>query len=124
MDNIIDLNRNVYDKNTYTKNINTQFTELGVKSINDELANNITVDDFFNYYNQLFYSIPKNGTINSHEYLVTTSGNYINFSQNNEQIIALQKEISSLREENLQLNVQIIEYQTGQKISLTGSLAI
>lgn len=124
MDNIIDLNKRVFDKNDYIKNIDTQFKELGVRSIVDELNNTVSIEDFFNYYNQLFYSIPREGDINSHEYLAKTSGDYINFSQINDQIIALQQEISDLRKDNLQLNLQIIEYQTGQKLSLTGSLSL
>lgn len=124
MDNIIDLNKRVFDKNDYIKNIDTQFKELGVRSIVDELNNTVSIEDFFNYYNQLFYSIPREGDINSHEYLAKTSGDYINFSQINDQIMALQQEISDLRKDNLQLNLQIIEYQTGQKLSLTGSLSL
>lgn len=117
----IDLNKKVFDKNSYTKTIDTKFRELGVTSITEDLSNTISVDIFFENYNQIFYQIPKNGNNNSHEYLVKTSGDYINFIAINEQIIALQEEISILRKENLSQSIQIVELQI-QSINLTGSL--
>lgn len=124
MNNKIDLNKIIYSKESYTGNIDTQFKELGVTSIIEDLNNNLSVEEFFNQYNSLFYLIPKEGENNSHEYLTKTSGDYINFTQINEQILALQQEISSLRETNLQLNIKLIESQTGQTFNITSSLQI
>ena len=59
-----------------------------------------------------FYNIPAEGTINSHEYLVRVSGQYINaenFDQNLEPLIA---EIDSLRATNLELERRITELIT------------
>ena len=124
MTNTIDLNKKVYDKNSYNKTIDTKFRELGVTSIVDDLSATISVDTFFENYNQIFYQIPKNGEFNSHEFLAKTSGDYVNFLQVNEQLLALQQEISTLRQENLNQSIQIIELQTGQKLTTTGSLSI
>ena len=62
-------------------------------------------------YNSLFYDIPADGETNSHEYLVKTSGEYINFEQNDEDIQALLDEITTLRQENLDLTQQVINLQ-------------
>jgi len=119
----IDLNKKVFDKNSYIKTIDTKFKEFGVTSIEEDLNATISVDTFFENYNQIFYQISKNGETNSHEYLIKTSGEYVNFEQINEQILALQQEISNLRTEGLQKDIQILELQTGQRLT-TGSLQI
>jgi len=118
----VDLNKKVYEKNSYTKTIDTKFKELGVTSVAKDLSDTISVDDFFSNYNSIFYQIPKNGDSNSHEFLVKTSGDYIDFNQINEQILALQKEISTLRETNLQQSITILGLQTGQTFNITGSI--
>jgi hypothetical protein len=57
----------------------------------------------------LFFTIPKLGDINSHEYLIKTSTDYIGVSQQtNDTIQALVEEVTSLRQENLGLQQQII----------------
>ena len=117
----IDLNRKVYDKNSYNKIIDTKFKEFGVTSIIKDLSDTISIEDFFDNYNTIFYQIPKIGETNSHEYLAKTSGDYVNFDQTNEQISALQEEISILRQENLNQSIEILELKTGQKFNITGS---
>ena len=75
----IDLKKNVFSKSQYIKTINTQFSELGVTTLQEDLTSQIDVSQFFQAYNELFYEIPANGDTNSHEYLVKTSGEYIDF---------------------------------------------
>lgn len=99
----VDLQKEVFSRNQYPRTIDTEFTEFGVTSIQEELEEQTTVDDFFTLYDQLFYDIPAEGDVNSHEYLVRTSGEYINFDANQEEIEALRNEISTLRTENLEL---------------------
>ena len=97
----IDLIKKVYSKTEYPKIIDTKFSELGVTSIADQISSTFTVDEFFEKYNELFYSIPEYGDINSHEYLVKTSGEYIEFDKDNSLIEALQQEIAQLRNDLL-----------------------
>ena len=99
----MDLNKEVFSRNQYPTTINTEFTEFGVTTLQQDLDSEVTVEDFFTYYNELFYDIPAEGDTNSHEYLTKTSGEYISFDQNQEEIDALRDEISILRQENLQL---------------------
>jgi len=112
----INLNKTVFNKTQYSKIINTSFNELGVTSISDELANQPTVEEFFSFYNQLFYNIPELGEINSHQYLIKKSSDYINFDENSEIIEELQKEITQLRTELLDSQKQVIELETGTSL--------
>ena len=96
------LNKNVFSKRQYLKTIDTFFTQLGVKTIQEQIDEQPTVQEFFNLYNQLFYEIPEEGETNSHEFLVKTSGDYIEFDGLNDEINALQDEISQLREDLLE----------------------
>ena len=99
----VNLQKSVFNKRQYESTINTQFSEFGVTTAQDDLESETTVEDFFTQYDQLFYDIPAEGDVNSHEYLVRTSGEYISFDANQEEIEALRNEISTLREENLEL---------------------
>jgi hypothetical protein len=114
----IDLIKKVYSKTEYPRIIDTQFNQLGVVSVNEQLATTITVTQFFEYYNELFYEIPAFGNTNSHEYLVVTSGEYINFDGNNAEIEALQNEIAQLRKDLLQAQIDKAEALTGKPLGI------
>ena len=108
MANNINFNKTVFDKAQYEKTINTTFSELGVEPIQDQINAQPTIQEFFKIYNELFYEIPETGDINSHEYLILTSGEYIGSEEESEEIQALQNEITSLREELLETQNEII----------------
>jgi hypothetical protein len=100
----IQLIKEVYGINTYTKTVDTNFTELITPS-QPTTVNVVTVDDFFQYYEQLFFEIPVSGPINSHEYLVNRSQEYLGGSVVDAEKQALIEEINSLRQQLLDLNV-------------------
>ena len=102
------LNKTQYNRETYEKVIDTSFTQNVPPP---KLEDTITVEQFFDLYNTLFYDIPVEGNINSHSYLVKTSGEYVGVSPNNEDIQVLLDEITSLQQENLSLNQKILETQ-------------
>ena len=100
-------NKLVYDKSQYERVINTSFTQLVQPQITSSLPT-ITVAEFFQNYQELFFSIPKFGDTNSHEYLVKTSSEYIGSTNVNDDLIqALLEETNQLRQENLDLQQQI-----------------
>jgi hypothetical protein len=117
MSESINLNKQVYDKRQYTKVIDTSFKQLGVQTIQEQIDQQPTVDEFFNMYNELFYQIPELGTTNSHEYLIKKSSEYIAFDANQDEIIALQNEIAQLRTDLLDAQKQVIELQTGTTLT-------
>jgi len=102
----VTLGKKVYDKSAYEKTIDTSFSEL-ISPV-EETTPQMTVGEFFGHYNELFYDIPKTG-INSHETLVAQSTDYIGSQQIQDSIQALLDEISNLREENLELQQQIVD---------------
>jgi hypothetical protein len=108
------LTKQVYDKNQYQKVIDTSFTQL-VQPVTLTGSALPTVDQFFDYYNQLFFDIPKFGETNSHEYLIKTSQEYIGATTEvaNIELQALIEEITELRQENLDLQQQLLSSITG-----------
>jgi hypothetical protein len=114
----VDLIRKIYSKTEYPKIIDTKFSQLGVVSLNEQIDNTVTVSQFFEYYNELFYDIPSLGEVNSHEYLIKTSGDYINFDQDSDEIEALRKEITQLRRDLLQAQIGKAEALSGEKIDI------
>ena len=104
----IDLQKEVFNKLDYPRTINTTFTELSVPTVNDDLETQVTVEDFFNLYNELFYDIPAEGDSNSHAFLVRISGEYIAFDETDAEIEALRDEITILREDNLALEQEVV----------------
>ena len=124
MEKKIDIKKEVFNKPQYIKTIDTKFNELGVINMTEAIESAVTVNDFFKYYNELFYEIPERGETDSHEFLVKTSGEYINFDEQNDLIQALQQEITVLRETNLELEGQLIELKTGEKINLNPEVGL
>ena len=104
----LDLIKDVFNKAEYIKTIDTSFNELGASTIVEEEQTQPTVEEFFGLYNSLFYDIPALGETNSHDYIVKTSGEYINFEENNVEIQALQAEIAQLRSDLLSLQIQAV----------------
>lgn len=99
----VELVKEIYGINTYTKAVDTSFTEL-VAPTTEVTENVITVDQFFQYYDELFFDIPVSGSINSHVYLVERSQQYIGGSVIDNEKQALIEEINSLRQQLLDLN--------------------
>jgi hypothetical protein len=117
MSESVNLSKQVYDKRQYSKVIDTSFKQLGVQTIQEQIDQQPTVDEFFNMYNELFYQIPELGATNSHEYLIKKSSEYIAFDANQDEIIALQNEIAQLRTDLLDAQKQVIELQTGTTLT-------
>jgi hypothetical protein len=95
----LSLIKNVYNKQQFVDTVDTEFSQL-VTPDNLTLGQpTLTVDEFFQAYQNLFFEIPKEGATNSHQYLIQTSQDYVGSTQNDEQLQALIDEINSLREQ-------------------------
>ena len=109
----VQLTKQVYDKNQYQKVIDTSFTQLVQPATTPTGSALPTVDQFFEYYNQLFFDIPKFGEVNSHEYLIKTSQEYIGTTTViTDELQALIDEVTELRQANLDLNQQVLNLQS------------
>jgi hypothetical protein len=108
------LNRTVFKKEAYESAIDTSFAKVSTPA--SPLEDTITIEEFFNLYDILFYDIPTTGDVNSHTYIAQTSGDYANFDQTNDEVQALIDEITELRKENLELNQQVINLKVSASL--------
>ena len=118
MSESVNFSKQVFNKGQYTKVIDTSFKELGVLSIQEQILAQPTVTEFFELYNSLFYQIPELGPVNSHEYLIKKSSEYILYDPNQEEILALQNEIAQLRKDLLQAQIDKAEALVGRPLGI------
>lgn len=103
MAEIIPVQNSIYNKGTFTRVINTQFSELN--SI-PPVVPDTTVDAFFELYDELFPIIPNEGDINSHRAILLREAEYLNVQlADGEEVQALLQEITDLRQQLLEVEV-------------------
>lgn len=100
----VSLIKEVYGRNTYTRVIDTSFTELYTPVTASVAPEQITVERFFDLYDELFFEIPAMGEVNSHEYLVKRSTEYLGGGVLTDNERAYIEEINSLRQQLLEAN--------------------
>jgi hypothetical protein len=110
------LNKTVYNSSIYKNVIDTSFTQVQPPA--PPVEDTITVEEFFTYYTKIFYDIPTTGDVNSHTYLVKTSGEYINAAISNDEIQLLLDEITSLRQQLLSSQQQLINSQSSASLNI------
>jgi hypothetical protein len=98
----IELNQNIYSRSSFNKLIDNSFKQL----LNNEEENiPLSIDDFFELYEELFYQIPKDNENNSHRYILDRTADYLGVKINEEtDIQLLLEEITLLRNELLSAN--------------------
>jgi hypothetical protein len=109
------LRREAFNRKQFDDTIDTSFSELGVNNVDPSTFDPslATVGDFFTIYQSLFLQIPKSGSVNSHEFLIERSTEYTQFIAQQEEINALQEEISDLRIQNVELVADMANIVTG-----------
>jgi len=100
----VDLIKEVYGRNTYPRVVDTSFSELYIPVTGSTISQQVTVEAFFDLYNQLFFQIPATGQVNSHEYLVARSTEYLGGTVLTDSEKAYIDEINSLRQQLLEAN--------------------
>jgi hypothetical protein len=103
----VQLTKKVYGRGLYPQVIDTNFSQLIPPTASTPQA--LTVPEFFEAYDNLFYEIPIEGDINSHTYLVARSSEYIGTTVQNDELNGLLEEINSLRQELLDANKTILD---------------
>lgn len=104
MAEIIPVQQFVYNKERFSKVVNTQFSELNVP---EQVTPEVTVEEFFRLYEELFYNIPKEGDINSHRYILEREAEYLGVQFADDiDIQALLQEITDLRQQLLAAETQ------------------
>jgi hypothetical protein len=110
MAEIIPVQQAVYNKNRFSKVIDTQFREFAIET---PTAPEVTIEDFFNLYDELFFDIPKEGDINSQRYILNRTAEYLGVRlADDTNIDVLLQEITTLRQQLLLTeteNLKLIE---------------
>ena len=104
----VKLNRKVYGKVSYPKVVDTEFSQLVQPSPTIQVEEPLTVAEFFEEYNRLFFEIPQNGSVGTHEELVKRSSSYLGVTGQSEETQALLDEINNLRAQLLSAQQEII----------------
>ncbi len=100
----VELVKEVYGRNTYPRVIDINFNELYSPATAITVTEELTVEAFFDAYNNLFFQIPATGEVNSHEYLVARSTEYLGGITLTDSEKAYIEEINSLRQQLLEAN--------------------
>ena len=99
----IKVQKTIYSLENFNNVVNTDFSQLVNSTKDTSTQPEMTVAEFFNEYDVLFYDIPPSGSDDSHLALATRSLDYIGLSLED-----LQNEIDNLREENINLKNQLL----------------
>jgi hypothetical protein len=102
----IPIQKTVFNKDTYSRVVDTQFSQLINQGAEEETLS-FTVDDFFQLYDEVFYQIPKEGDTNSHQYILQREADYLGISISQDDVQALLNEITSLRQQVLEAQATI-----------------
>lgn len=97
-----------YDRVDLDFVVDRTFSQFGQQ----EEVSEKTVEQFFIDYENLFYQIPVEGEINSHEYLIRKSSELYHLDTSYENIQPLLDEITLLRSQSVVYQQTIIDLQT------------
>jgi hypothetical protein len=106
----IKVKKTVYSKDDFEKAVDRSFTSFVEDTIEEDRD---TGEELFRLYEKLYYEIPIEGSLNSHEYIVKKSSILANIEKDLSDIQPLLDEITQLREQLLLANQLLIEAQTG-----------
>jgi len=100
----IPIQKTVFDKTEFARVVDTQFRQLiGT----EETLPVLTIDEFFQLYEDLFYQIPIEGDTNSHQYILQKEADYLGVKISEDDTQALLDEITNLRQEILDAQTTI-----------------
>jgi len=103
MAEIVKIEKTIYS-NSINNVINNNFNQLIPPSTETTSSADLSIDEFFQQYDLLFFEIPPSGSDNSHLGLSTKSLEYLGVSLDD-----LQSELDYLRQENVELKNQILQ---------------
>ena len=110
MANEVRIKKSVYNKEEFKRVVDTEFKTFTQPVTIDT---DLTVAELFEQYRKLYYEIPLQGN-DSHTTLIEESSKLVEFEKDTENIQPLLDEISSLREQNQELNQQLFEIESQQ----------
>jgi len=106
--NPIPIRKTVYNKEHLNKVVKREFTTFK-QPVPEDVQ--LTIEDFFALYEELFYEIPINGDAGTHEYLVNRSSELYKLDDSTADIQPLLDEITNLRTQIIDNETEIIALQ-------------
>jgi hypothetical protein len=104
----IHIQKESYKSNQYRNLVDREFKTF-IKE--EPVIDTDTATELFRLYDKLYYSIPIEGEINSHEYIIQKSSELLDYEKTNDEIQPLLDEISQLRQQLLDANQQIFDLE-------------
>jgi hypothetical protein len=102
----IEAKTNIYSKKDFINVIDTDFKEFIVNNQNTNESSISNIDDFFSLFEDIFYSIPKEGENKSHRYLLKRIKSYLG-EEEAVDVQGLLNEINFLNNQVLDLSVSL-----------------
>jgi hypothetical protein len=101
------IRKTVLDKQSGQRVIQRDFTTF-TQPVEDVEG---SIEQFFNEYERLFFDIPIEGEVQSHQALVRRSSEYSGFEKDTEEVDSLLEELEALRQQNLDLEQTIVDLE-------------
>jgi len=105
----IQIKKTVFPKDTFDKVVDRSFKTFAQPA---DVEQQITVEEFFQNYDDLYYEIPPEGETQSHQYLIKRSLEIVDYEKDTQEIQPLLDEIAQLRAQVLEYQQQLIEANT------------
>lgn len=102
----IDSKSQILSKKTFSNVVERNFKELLISTPIVE-SSIITIVDFFDTFNDIFYSIPKEGKTNSHRYIYTKVSDYLEEFSSQTNVQELIDEINALNQQLLDTTTEL-----------------
>jgi len=109
MANEVQIKKTVYQKEQFDKVVDRNFTTFSQPPVQED---EITLDQFFDLYEQFYFEIPIEGDTNSHRYLLQRSSELVDFEKDTQDIQPLLDEIATLRTRLLEAQQELIDANT------------
>jgi len=106
--NPVPIRKTVFNKDHINKVVKREFTTFTQPVPEDA---QLTIEDFFALYEELFYEIPINGEAGTHEYLILRSSELYKLEDSTADIQPLLDEITNLRAQIIDNESEIIALQ-------------
>ena len=102
----IESTSQILSKKTYTNVIDRTFKELLIATPITK-SSITTIDDFFNIFSEIFYSIQKEGETNSHRYIYKRVSDYLGEFSSQTDVQELLDEINTLNQQLLDITTEL-----------------
>lgn len=104
----VEFSNLVVSRESVSEILDTSFKEFGQETVDSQKS----VEQFFQDYSDLYYQIPAEGLVNSHEYLVSMSSQLLQVESTMLDIQPLLDEITALKSQAVSYQETIVELNT------------